>query len=188
MIDYSTLQPLGENFLIRRVNKTEVSKGGIALPDQAQTREHDGHISKVGTGNHDSDEDWHMDLSIGDKVLLSQFGGADLGDYAIIPATNILGVYNNAGQLFPVGRNILVRMAPRKEQLGAIVIPEFSRDTETWGVVTRVGEHAKHVSQDSQVYILPTQGTHYRVGEHDFIIVHEEKVTMSREWVGGTLL
>jgi chaperonin GroES len=182
MKQYDNLKPLGENFLVRRVNKTEVSKGGIVLPDQAQMREHEGHIVRLGTGNHNSEEDWHLGLSPDDKVLLSQFGGVDLGDFAIIPATAILGTYNDKGELFPTGRNILVRMATRKEQKGSIIIPEFSRDTETWGLVSRVGDQVKHIERHNQVYILPTQGTHYRVGTFDFIIVHEEKVIMRREW------
>jgi chaperonin GroES len=178
-MNYDNLIPLGENFLVRRTDITDQTSGGIYLPDQAKLRAPEGFIAGFGKGKAPfTDETWKFGLEIGDHVMLTQFGGADLGDYAIIPSNAVLGLFHGTS-LYPLGKNMLVRMDPRKEVEGSIVLPDFSKTTEVWGTVQRIGEDCTKVHRDDRVYILPTQGTHYREKGADYIIIHQEKVTLT---------
>jgi chaperonin GroES len=177
-MDYSKITPLGENFLVRRVDIKDQTDGGIFLPDQAKLRVPEGYIVNLGKGKAPfTNTDWTHGLSPGDHVFLSQYGGADLGEYAIVPSNAVLGLYHGS-MVIPTGKNLLVKMDPPKEALGSIILTDFSKVTEVWGTVQRIGEQCGKVMRDDRVYILPTQGTHYREKGVDYIVIHEEKVTL----------
>ena len=44
------LEPLGDQVLVRPIEKEEVSKGGIILPDTAKEKPQEGEITAVGPG------------------------------------------------------------------------------------------------------------------------------------------
>lgn len=188
-IDFQKLLPLGENFLVKRLPAKTVSAGGIHIPDQAQEAPMEAVLVRVGKGKHDSEADWCFpdEIDEGDKLLLSRFGGTELDDdHLVVPASSILGVFSSShdsGRLFTVGKQVLVRMDPREERKGSIVVPEFGRGTNVWGRVVRAGAQCRqddgvpHI-HGRRVYVTPQQGTHYREAGIDYIILHENKITM----------
>lgn len=177
-MNQTNIIPLGENFLVRRVDTKDQTDGGIFLPDQAKLRAPEGYIVNIGKGKAPfADDSWTMGLAPEDHVMLTQFGGVDLGELAIIPANSVLGLFHGT-MLVPTGKNVLVRMDPRKDAEGSIILPDISKVTEVWGTVQRIGEQCTKVNRDDKVYILPTQGTHYREKGVDYIVIHEEKITL----------
>lgn len=177
-MNQTNIIPLGENFLVRRVDTKDQTDGGIFLPDQAKLRAPEGYIVNIGKGKAPfTDDSWTMGLAPEDHVMLTQFGGVDLGELAIIPANAVLGLFHGT-MLVPTGKNVLVRMDPRKDAEGSIILPDISKVTEVWGTVQRIGEQCTKVNRDDKVYILPTQGTHYREKGVDYIVIHEEKITL----------
>ena len=92
-----SLRPLSDRILVERVAEDEKTKGGIIIPDTAKEKPAEGKI--VATGNGRMGEDGKllpMDVTVGDKVLFSKYGGTDVKidgtDYLILRQDDILGV------------------------------------------------------------------------------------------------
>lgn len=181
--DYSNLIPLGENFLLRAVDPKAVSAGGIHIPDEYQQRAPEGTVVNVGTGPKD-DPEYVWEIEPGDKLLMKQYGGTDLGDgWRVCSVRDVLGVLlDNGNEIVPINDNIIVRMLPPKEQVGSIVLADNSKETQEFGVVVGVAEGCEHISEDDFVFVAKTQGAHYRVGGKDFIILSERacKATVAK--------
>ena len=62
------IKPIGERVLIKHLKKEEVTKGGIYIPESAQSEKKEGIVVAVGT-HKDGKE---LPLNIGDRVL---YGG-----------------------------------------------------------------------------------------------------------------
>ena len=79
--------------------------------------------------------------------------------------------------LRPINDNILVRLRkPDEVSNGGIHIPDCAQEAEEWGVVQSVGSKVAEVAPDEIVFIKATQGTHYRQGGEDFILIAEHRV------------
>ena len=91
------IQPLGQRVLVKRLDSEETSAGGIIIPDSAKEKPQEAEIVALGTGGKDDDgNDIEFNVSVGDKVLISKYGGTDvkLGDedMLIISESDILGI------------------------------------------------------------------------------------------------
>ena len=91
------LIPLLDRVLVKRVEPPTKSIGGIILPESAQSKLNEGQVIAVGPGRRSKDGDLlPMGASVGDKVLLPQYGGNEvtLGDedYVLFRDEDILGV------------------------------------------------------------------------------------------------
>lgn len=177
-IDYTKFTPLGVNLLVQRDEAETVTAGGIHLPEDSVTRPPEATVVRCGLGPKNRPEWEGFEVDDGDAVLLERFGGTDLGDgWAVVPETCVLGLLENDGnEITPLGLNIIVRMLPPEEREGRIVLPEFSKETQEFGVVMGVASRCRFIEKDDWVYVSRTQGAHYRVGGQDYIIVHEEKI------------
>lgn len=62
--------------MIQRAEALTTSKGGIVIPETAQSKVSQGTVVAVGPGARNKDGDLvPVSLSVGDKVLLPEFGG-----------------------------------------------------------------------------------------------------------------
>jgi chaperonin GroES len=72
------LQPLGDRIVVKPINREEVTKSGIVLPDSAQEKPQEGEVLAVGPGRVlDSGQRVSMDLKTGDKVLFAKYAGTE---------------------------------------------------------------------------------------------------------------
>ena len=74
-----------------------MSAGGIVLPDTAQEKPQEAEVVSLGTGGKDDNgNDIQFDVKVGDKVLISKYGGTDVKvdgeDLLILSQSDILGV------------------------------------------------------------------------------------------------
>lgn len=77
----------------------------------------------------------------------------------------------------PIKNKVLVRLKPRvEESKGGIAIPKIAQEVEEWGVAVRVGGEVEHISGGDIVFVKSTQGTHYREGGEDFIVIEDFRV------------
>lgn len=75
----STLKPLGDRVIVEPIEKDELSAGGIALPETAKEEPQQGIVLAVGPGLRDGQgQRMMMDVTVGDKVLFSRYGGSSL--------------------------------------------------------------------------------------------------------------
>lgn len=74
-----TVQPLDDRVLIERDHAEETTYGGIVLPDNAKEKVNRGTVIAVGPGKYnDRGDRIPMTVKVGDKVLISKYGGDDI--------------------------------------------------------------------------------------------------------------
>ncbi|AZQ66133.1 co-chaperone GroES [Silicimonas algicola] len=93
--------PLHDRVLVRRVEGTEKTKGGLIIPDNAKEKPAEGEVVAVGAGSKDEDGDRiAMDVKVGDRILFGKWSGTEVtidGDELLImKETDILGILEAA--------------------------------------------------------------------------------------------
>ena len=73
------LKPLGERIVIKVIEDTEQTSGGIFIPDSAKEKPQKGEVVAVGLGKmNDKGEREPMDVKVGDIVLYAKYSGTDV--------------------------------------------------------------------------------------------------------------
>ena len=72
------LQPLADRVVVKPIEREEVTKGGIVLPDTAREKPQEGEVLAVGPGRLSEDgKRIAMDIKVGDIVIYSKYGGTE---------------------------------------------------------------------------------------------------------------
>lgn len=75
----TTLKPLGNRVLAKRLEQEQTLKGGIILPDSAKKKQETAVIIAVGTGKRTDDgKVIPVNVSIGDKILMDKYAGQEI--------------------------------------------------------------------------------------------------------------
>ena len=74
------LKPLGDRLIVKAVEEEETTASGIVLPDTAKEKPQKGKVIAVGEGRFDDEGEKRipLDVSEGDEVLYSKYGGTDI--------------------------------------------------------------------------------------------------------------
>ena len=73
------LEPLADRMVVRPIEREEVTKGGIVLPDTAKEKPQEGEVLAVGPGRMSDDGvRIPMEIKKGDVVLYSKYGGTEV--------------------------------------------------------------------------------------------------------------
>jgi len=73
------LQPLADRLVVKPIEREEVTKGGIFLPDTAKEKPQEGEVLAVGPGRLTEDgKRIAMDVQVGDRVIYTKYGGAEI--------------------------------------------------------------------------------------------------------------
>jgi len=73
------LQPLADRLVVRPIQKEEMTKSGIFIPDTAKEKPQEGEVIAVGPGKMTDDgKRIPMDLKVGDRVIYSKYGGSEI--------------------------------------------------------------------------------------------------------------
>ena len=91
------IKPLGERIVIKVVEETEQTTGGIFIPDSAKEKPQKGEVVAVGLGKmNDKGEREPMDVKTGDIVLFAKYAGTDVKvgkeELKIMSVSDILGI------------------------------------------------------------------------------------------------
>ena len=72
------LKPLGSRVVIKALDREEMTKSGLVLPDTAKEKPQEGKVLAVGPGDRDEDgKRIPVDLKEGDKVLYQKYAGTE---------------------------------------------------------------------------------------------------------------
>ncbi|MEK6299397.1 MAG: co-chaperone GroES [Acidobacteriota bacterium] len=99
----TSIKPLQDRIIIKRIEEGEQIRGGIIIPDSAKEKPQEGEVIAVGAGKKlDSGERVTMDVKEGDRVLFGKYAGTEVKlddeDYLIMREDDILGVIERAAK------------------------------------------------------------------------------------------
>ena len=84
----TNIKPLEDRILVRPEEGQETTVSGIVIPDTAKEKPQEGTILAIGPGKRsDTGELIPMDVSVGDRVMYSKYGGTEIkvdGDELLI--------------------------------------------------------------------------------------------------------
>jgi chaperonin GroES len=92
------IKPLEDRIVVKPLDAEQTTASGLVIPDTAKEKPQEGEVIAVGPGrfNEDGDERIPMDISVGDKVIYSKYGGTEVkygGDEVLIlSARDVLAV------------------------------------------------------------------------------------------------
>ncbi len=74
------LKPLGDRVIVKAVEEEATTASGIVLPDTAKEKPQKGKVLAVGDGriSEESGKRIPLDVSEGDEVLYSKYGGSEI--------------------------------------------------------------------------------------------------------------
>src|SRR4030042_3930115 len=73
------LQPRADRLVVKPIQREEVTKGGIVLPDTVKEKPQEGEVLAVGPGRISEDGNRiPMDVEVGDIVIYAKYGGAEI--------------------------------------------------------------------------------------------------------------
>ena len=89
------ITPMADRVLIRPLEKEEVTRSGLVLPDTAKERPQEGEVIAVGPGRLTEDGTRiPMELKAGDKVIFAKYAGTEVKDedveYLVLKETDVL--------------------------------------------------------------------------------------------------
>jgi chaperonin GroES len=89
------LQPLADRLVVKPIQREEVTKGGIYLPDTAKEKPQEGKVIAVGPGRMTDDgKRIPMEVKAGDRVIYTRYGGSEIKiddeEYIILRESDIL--------------------------------------------------------------------------------------------------
>ena len=93
----TTLRPLHDRVLIRRLEEQDEKHGSIIIPDTAKEKPQEGQVIAVGTGKVTEDgKKLPLAVKEGDRILFGKYSGSEVKidgtEYLIMKEEDILGV------------------------------------------------------------------------------------------------
>lgn len=99
----TTIRPLNDRIIVRRVEDQEQMRGGLYIPDTAKEKPQEGEVIAVGNGKLlDNGTRIAIDIKAGDKVLFGKYSGTEIKldgeEYLILREDDILGVIEGSAK------------------------------------------------------------------------------------------
>ena len=90
-------RPLHDRVLVRRIEQSEKTPGGIIIPDTAKEKPQEGEVIAAGPGARDeAGKVQPLDVKAGDRVLFGKWSGTEVKldgeDLLIMKESDIMGV------------------------------------------------------------------------------------------------
>src|SRR6266511_2033610 len=95
MAEFS-LKRLGDRIVVKPSEEEEMTAAGLVIPDTAKERTQEGEVIAAGPGKFEDGQRVPMDVSVGDKVIYSKYGGTEVKiegvEYLILSARDVLAI------------------------------------------------------------------------------------------------
>jgi chaperonin GroES len=93
--------PLHDRILVRRIEESETTRGGIIIPDTAKDKPQEGEIIAVGKGkSNEEGKVFPLEVKAGDRVLFGKYAGTEIKidgeDFVIMREEEVLGILKGA--------------------------------------------------------------------------------------------
>ena len=105
----TSIRPLHDRVLVRRLDEQEQMRGGIIIPDTAKEKPQQGEVIAAGDGKFREDGSRQpLDVKAGDRVLFGKYSGSEVKidgeEYLIMREDEILGVFTTTAKAKSAGR------------------------------------------------------------------------------------
>jgi len=93
-----SIKPLEDRVLVKPLDAEQTTASGLVIPDTAKEKPQEGEVMAVGPGRWDEDGENRvpLDVSVGDKVLYSKYGGTEVKyqgeEFLILSARDVLAI------------------------------------------------------------------------------------------------
>ncbi|WP_394215628.1 co-chaperone GroES [Brachybacterium vulturis] len=92
-----SIKPLEDRVVVKPLEAEQTTASGLVIPDTAKEKPQEGEVVAVGAGRfNDKGERVPMDVTVGDKVVFSKYGGTELkygnDEYLVLGARDILAI------------------------------------------------------------------------------------------------
>jgi len=96
----TTLHPLHDRILVKRIEEGEVRCGGLIIPDSAKEKPQEGKVLAVGKGMVAEDgKKTPLDVKAGDRVLFGKYSGSEVTldgqEYLIMKEEDVLDILSS---------------------------------------------------------------------------------------------
>jgi len=93
----TTVKPLSDRVLVKRMEPEQKLKGGLIIPDTAKEKPLEGKVVAVGAGRlDDHGKRVALDVKAGDRVLIGKYTGTEVKiddvEHVIVKEDEILGI------------------------------------------------------------------------------------------------
>jgi chaperonin GroES len=91
------LTPLHDRIVVRRVEESETTRGGIIIPDTAKDKPQEGEVIAVGKGKSNEEGKVRpLDVKAGDRILFGKYAGTEIKidneEFLIMREEEVLGI------------------------------------------------------------------------------------------------
>ena len=98
----TTIKPLHDHVIVKRIEEGEQVRGGIIIPDSAKEKPQEGEVIAVGSGKYREDGSRQtLDVKAGDRVLFGKYSSSEINidgeELLIMREDEILGIIERAG-------------------------------------------------------------------------------------------
>ncbi|GEK79864.1 10 kDa chaperonin [Agrococcus baldri] len=92
-----SIKPLEDRIVIQQVEAETTTASGLVIPDTAKEKPQEGEVVAVGPGRIDDNGNRvPMDVTVGDRVLYSKYGGTEVkygaDEYLVLSARDVLAI------------------------------------------------------------------------------------------------
>jgi len=93
----TTLHPLHDRILVKRLAEGEEKHGSIIIPDSAKEKPQEGKVIAVGTGKvNEAGKKIPLDVKAGDRILFGKYSGSEIKldgqEYLTMREEDVLGI------------------------------------------------------------------------------------------------
>ena len=105
----TTIRPLHDRIIVKRLDEQEQNRGGIIIPDTAKEKPQQGEGIAAGEGKfRDDGTRQPLDVKAGDRVLFGKYSGSEVKiddeEYLIMREDEILGVFTTTAKAKSAGK------------------------------------------------------------------------------------
>ena len=90
------IKPLEDRIIIQSLDAEQTTASGLVIPDTAKEKPQEGEVLAVGPGRFEDGQRLPLDITVGDKVIYSKYGGTEVKydgqEYLILSARDVLAV------------------------------------------------------------------------------------------------
>ena len=93
-----SIKPLEDRVLVQPLEAEQTTASGLVIPDTAKEKPQEGKVLAVGPGRCEDGKRIPLDISEGDIVVYSKYGGTEVKydgqEYLILSARDVLAIVN----------------------------------------------------------------------------------------------